>query len=453
MVGWLAPASSPVLAVVSTVHLSLLLLRQHRSVHSFASTTLLLPSLVLAGQPWVLSSAVWLVAGLALHLTWFAACEKLLPRPVPARAPAPTGPGPAAATHPVGAPTAALASRPAGGFLEQTVLAVHEETEEIRTFRLARPPGFSFAPGQFLTVRVQVDGAPLVRCYSISSAPEVPGYLEITVRRQGQVSSTLHATLRPGSQLLVKGPAGKFVYPADDDRPVVLLAGGVGVTPLMSMLRHAVVAEPRRPVTLVFSVRDATAVVYRRELEWIAERHQQARVAVAVSRGPRAVGQRAGRVDAAMLSDLVPDVRNSIFMICGPNPMMDAMRSALAALGVPAAQVRSEAFEAAAALARGDERETPIAAAATEARGLRLTLRRSGRTVPIARRATLLEAAEAAGCDIPSSCRAGVCLTCRTRLLAGTVHCDSDSLDETDRAAGFILPCVAWPNEDCVLEA
>ena len=104
-------------------------------------------------------------------------------------------------------------------FAPTTVLAVLDEAADIKTFRLARPEGCEFSAGQFLAVRVLIDGKPHVRCYSISSAPHTRGYLEISVRRQGLVSGTLHATLRAGSTLTINRPSGQFVYPQGDDRP------------------------------------------------------------------------------------------------------------------------------------------------------------------------------------------------------------------------------------------
>ena len=188
------PTPTSALAFVTTVHLGLLVLRKHR-LPAGGFPWALLPSLLFCASPWLFSSVVAVAVGLALHAAWFAACEKRPSREAPLTAPA---------------------SRE---FTPLSVLAVLEESPTIRTFRLARPASFSFEAGQFLTVRVQVDGQAHVRCYSISSAPEATGYLEISVKRQGLVSGMLHATLRPGSQLLVKPPAGRFTYPAADDRP------------------------------------------------------------------------------------------------------------------------------------------------------------------------------------------------------------------------------------------
>jgi ferredoxin-NADP reductase len=454
-----------VLALASTAHVSLLLLRRHRTVRAPARVGALVPSLALSAAPWLLPAPAWLAAGLAAHLGWFAACEKLFPRTAAPSRLARQSSGPLA-TAATAAPAAALSSPPprtgASDFQPLPVLAVFQETEDISSFRMLRPESFEFAAGQFLTVRVQVDGKPLVRCYSISSAPEATGYLEISVKRQGVVSGTLHSTIRPGSMLAIKGPNGKFTYPAGDDRPIVFLAGGVGITPLMSMFRHAVAAEPMRPVRLLYSVRNEQHITFRHELDWIAERHPQAKVVVVTSEGPFPIGHFAGRINETLVRQFVPDLAGSIFMICGPGPMMDGMRQMLALLGVPEPQVRHEAFEAAIAMSKDEsapaaravpQRAAAPAPGAVAGAGPRLTLRQSGVTVTVQREQSLLEAAEAAGAAIPSSCRAGVCMTCRTQLLDGDVDCSSDSLDEDDRAAGYVLPCVSWATGDCTLDA
>jgi ferredoxin-NADP reductase len=325
-----------------------------------------------------------------------------------------------------------------------------------------------------LMVRVQVEGKHLVRCYSICSAPESAGFIEISVKRQGLVSGTLHATVQPGSRLSVQGPRGNFVYPEQDERPIVFIAGGVGITPLMGMLRHAVVADPSRPVTLLYSVRTEQDIAYRDELLLLSRRHPHLRVAIALSRGSSDRLYLSGRIDANLISGFVPDPRNPIYMICGPGPMIDAVRSLLHALGVAAPQIRSEAFEPASAAAAttatalemarasvvvGSSGEAPTAhrhsrgSGSSGPEGARLTLARSGRTVAIGPGQSLLEAAESAGVEIPSLCRSGACGTCRTRLVKGQIEGDSTVLDEEDRAAGYILPCVVSTRGDCVLDA
>ena len=453
------PTPTSVLAFVTTVHLGLFVLRKHR-MPAAARPWALLPSLLLSVSPWLFPDFAPLAAGLSLHLGWFVACETLIPGVRPAEnAPAPAArPAPAAAPRPGVAAPPDAASPASRGFIPAAVLAVVEETPTIRTFRLARPSSFTFTAGQFLTVSVLVDGQPHVRCYSISSSPESPGYLEISVKRQGLVSGTLHATLRPGSQLLVKPPAGRFTYPAGDDRPIVLLGGGVGITPLISMLRHGVAAEPGRPITLLYSARGQRELAFLDELEWISRRHPHVRVVCTVTEPDGGWRDRVGRIDAPLIANYVPNAAHSVFLMCGPDAMIDGLRSVLQGMGVPDAQIRSEVFQPSAAIGARPACDDTFPAGAGASAGAmeatrRLALTRSGRTIDVAGHQTLLDAAESAGADIPTLCRAGVCGTCRTRLVSGDARCTSDALDARDRDAGFVLPCVTWARGDCALEA
>jgi ferredoxin-NADP reductase len=336
------------------------------------------------------------------------------------------------------------------------VLAVIEEATGIITFRLARPGGFDFTAGQFVPVRVSIDGKPHVRCYSISSSPDVRAYLEISVRRQGLVSTTLHATLRSGSHLAIGRPAGRFVYPHGDDRPLALLAGGIGITPLLSMLRHAISSDPTRPISLLYSARSLEAVAFMSELKVIAERHPQVRVGLTLTDGTAQAPWRSGRIDAAMLRQYVKHPSHTVFCVCGPAAMMAAMDEMLRAEGVPAAQIRSEQFETAVAAALVNAQSGAHASDAPRVsggtNGCSVTFSITGRSTTALSSQTLLEAAEAIGIDIPSSCRSGVCQACRTRLTEGDADCQSSVLDPADRDAGFVLPCVTWAKTDCVLE-
>ena len=439
-----ATTPSSVLAFVTTIHAAMVVLRLHRG-RLPGVLLLALPSLAFAATPWILATTTGLAIGLAAHLAWFVACERLAHTTPSATEP----PGPvrrtAAASPGVVRPAPAVAS--ATDFVQVPVLAVIDETPEIRTFRFARPPGFDFQAGQFLTVRVQAEGRALTRCYSVSSPPHASGYLEISVKRQGTVSGLLHATLRPGTMLALRRPAGPFVYPSGDDRPMVLLAGGIGVTPLLSMLRHAVAADPARPVTLLYSVRSPSELAFADDLSLLARRHPQARLVVTIT-GKTAVDMyRHGRIDATLLRQAVPDLQGSLFFMCGPLPMIDGLRTLLAQLGVPPSQIHAEAF--AAAVAGADTAPDPGRAAARA----RVTFARSKRDVDADGRESLLEVAERAGVDIPSMCRAGACGTCRTRLVAGEAHCAPSCLRPNEREDGWILPCVTQPLGDCVLEA
>jgi ferredoxin-NADP reductase len=440
------PSPSSALAVVTTVHLALASLRNHRRPGPSPVSSLTIVSVLFAAAPWLFPSAAGLAAGLAAHALWFAVCERFTPRLAGAAA-ARSGQAPGAGS-PTARPAAAV-SKPKG-FVQVPVLAVLEESEDIRTFRFARPEGFDFVAGQFLTVRVKVDGRDHVRCYSISSVPAASGYLEISVKRQGLVSHMLHATLRPGALVAARAPNGVFRYPAGDDRALLLIAGGIGITPVLSMLRHAVHTEPHRAVTLLYSAQSEGALAFRDEIAAIARRHPQVNVVFAVTRGATGPGVFPGRIDDTLIRATVPHVDHAIAMICGPQPMIDAMRVTLAGLGMPAAQIRSEVFEQAIAASGGkqvDETEAP------GGETFRMTCARSGSAVPVAPGQTLLEAAESGGIEIDSLCRAGVCGTCRTRVLDGHVDCESTALDDADRGQGYVLACVARIRGNCTVEA
>ena len=338
------------------------------------------------------------------------------------------------------------------------MLAVLEEATDIRTFRLSRPHGVDFAAGQFVPIRVSIDGKPHVRCYSISSSPDVRGYLEISVRKQGLVSTTLHATLRTGSRLMIGTPAGQFVYPRGDDRPLALLAGGIGITPLLSMLRCAVSSDPMRPIVLIYSARNPQAAAFYSELQVLAQRHPQIRIAMTMSDPSTPAPWRRGHIDAQMIRQNVVHPGHTVFCICGPVPMMTAMKQLLAAEGVPAGQIRTENFDTAMAATQIHAAANTTFSAAAPGHGngsqpYEITFAASGRTVSASVAHTLLEMAEAEGIAMTSSCRSGVCQACRTRVAEGDVDCQSSVLDAEDRAAGFILPCVSWPQSDVVLEA
>jgi ferredoxin-NADP reductase len=426
--------SLSVVAFATTMQAALAALQRSRSPGA-RQLPLLAPTAVLMALPWIHPTVGWLVGSLAAQVAWFAACEKLGTRARPASA------GPARSKGAI-----AVSRLRAKAFVPVQVLGVHDESAAVRTFRMSRPEGFTFAAGQFLMVRCQINGQTHARCYSISSAPDEVGYLEISVRRQGLVSGALHDTAVPGSVLFVKPPAGRFVYPAGDRRPVVLVAGGVGITPCISMLRHAVVHEPFRPVTLLFSVKSEDDVPFEREIAAIAKLNPQVRVVITVTRAAGSTRHHVGRIDESLVRAVVRSPHDSLCYMCGPPPMVGAAREALVAAGVPDQQIHDEVFQTKAAIGAGT-------APACKAIHAKLAFARSGRVVEVNDGATLLESAEAAGVAIPSLCRSGACGTCKTRLVSGEVQFSSDAIDPDERAEGYILPCVAWPAGDCELEA
>jgi len=471
-----AAQPTSILAVVTTAHMALAALRHYRSWGP-RTWCLSIVSLGLCGVPWIFPTALGLALGLGGHLLWFVLCERLAPGQ--ARAATPADPFATVAVS-IAPPRAMAAASPSDGparnptvtaprgFVQTPVLATLDEACDIRTIRMVRPEGFAFEAGQFLAVRVRVASREYVRCYSISSSPDSLGYLEISVKRQGLVSNALHTTARPGAILAIKAPNGKFRYPAGDDRPIVLLAGGVGITPLMSILRHAVQAEPSRPVTLVYSARDERSLAFRDDLAVLGRRHPQLRIIYTLTRqAPPGPAFYPGRIDAALLQAAIPDITHAISFVCGPQPMIASMREHLVQLGVPLAQIKYEAFEATVAVSTAASTGlVAVGAAAAGARGrtaprpvrlgtssdYQMRCLPGGVRVPVRSGQTLLEAAEACGMNVPSLCRSGVCGTCRIRVTDGDVDCDSVTIDAAERKQGYVLACVSQAKTHCTVQ-
>ena len=218
------------------------------------------------------------------------------------------------------------------------------------------------------------------------------------------------------------------------------------------MLRYAIAADPARPVVLLYSARREEDLAFVSELRVTVERHPHVRIGLTLSQATPESRQRRGRLDMQIIRQYVAHPPHSLFCVCGPLPMIADVSQMLREAGVPEGQIRAEQFDttvAAGVLNPSAARDQSSAPAARG--GHQVTFSVTGRTVQAT--GTLLEAAEADGVPIMSSCRSGVCQACRTRLVDGDADCRSDVLDPADRAAGFVLPCVTWAQGDCVLEA
>lgn len=340
---------------------------------------------------------------------------------------------------------------------ELKVVGMFAETDNVRTFRLAAPDGgpipFAFQAGQFLNLSLQIDGKRVSRSYTIASPPTRDAYVELTVKREdnGRVSRFLHDMLRTGHTVAVSAPAGRFTFDPASADAVLLIAGGVGITPVMSIVRDLTDRVWPGKIDLVFSVRSPSDVIFSDELRFLAARHPNLDVHVTVTRGAEAnwSGSR-GRVTAERLKVLVPGAANRPAFVCGPDAMANAVRSELLALGVPAVRITLESFTPGAATPAQDNSpdQSPDSTAPT------VTFARSDRTALLPARKTVLDAAESVGVPIDYQCRSGICGTCRSRLLSGRVTMPvRDALSDADAAEGFILACQAYATEDVTIDA
>jgi ferredoxin-NADP reductase/DMSO/TMAO reductase YedYZ heme-binding membrane subunit len=339
------------------------------------------------------------------------------------------------------------------------VIGMFRETGVVRTFRFATAEGgaipFAFQAGQFLNLSLEIDGRRVSRSYTIASPPTRDGYVELSIKREenGQVSRFLHDMLMTGHTVGVSAPAGRFTFDPKSSDAVLLIAGGVGITPVMSILRDLTDRCWPGKIDLLFSVRSPEDVIFKDELRYLAARYPNLRVHVTVTRDAAAdwSGLR-GRITGDLLRQCVPDVVQRPAFICGPDAMAASARDELISVGVPAARINVESFTPAGAVAM-DNTAAPAEEMAAAARAT-VTFQRSGRSAPLPANKTVLEAAESAGVSIDYQCRSGICGTCRCRLLSGRVTMPvRDALSDADEADGYILACQAHAAEDVTVDA
>jgi ferredoxin-NADP reductase len=371
---------------------------------------------------------------------------------------APAAPPPAVTGDPQPGPVAPATGRWSGRL---RVARIFPETPDVKTFRLMNPLGgplpFTFLPGQFLTVTVLTDGKPVRRGYTIASSPTQHDHAEITVKHEpgGVVSGYLHDRVSEGDLLDCSGPSGAFVFTGRECKCVLLIGGGVGVTPMMSVVRYLTDRAWAGDIYLIYGVHSPEDIIFREELAYLAKRHPNLRVVVTVSH-PEGTGWagETGRISKELIAKSVPDLASRYVHLCGPVPLMGAVKAALAELGVPPDRVKTEAFGP--ALGKPEPaavREAPTAGAAASAVPS-VTFARSHKAAPLPPDRTVLEAADGAGVEIDNSCRVGTCGLCRVKLLSGAVTMAvEDGLEPGDKGNNVILACQAKAEGDVVVEA
>lgn len=336
------------------------------------------------------------------------------------------------------------------GFRTMRVTRVVHETELVTSVELRPTDGVPLPaplPGQYLTIRFDgaADPAP-VRNYSLSAASA--DHYRVSVKREpkGLVSRYIATALAVDDRLDVAAPRGEFVLD-EGDAPVVLLSAGIGVTPVLAMLRALAARPGSRPVWWLHTTQNSAAHALAGEAQRLLAALPGAQSHVFYTAGPTP-----RRLDRTALDRLGVPVDAEVYL-CGPGGFMDAMTVALTDLGVPAGRIHTERFTSLTAINPGVVATTRPAphAPATPGTGPMVTFARAGLTVAFDEGcASLLEMAEA--CDVPTrwSCRTGVCHTCVTPLLAGTVSYAPPPLAEPE--AGQVLLCCARPENDLVLD-
>jgi ferredoxin-NADP reductase len=325
----------------------------------------------------------------------------------------------------------------------------------------------SFRPGQFLTFKLSI-GDPLtqqpkavVRCYSLSDAPR-PDYYRISIKRvpaptdypdkpPGLSSNFFHDHVQEGSRLMVKAPSGHFHLMEDEPLPIVLIGGGIGITPMLSILNTVLERDINRELWLYYGVRNGDEVIMKEHMQRLATAHDNFHLHICYS-APHDSDvegvdyQHRGRVDISLLRYTLKLARYQ-FYVCGPKAMMESLVPGLEEWGVDSADIYYESFGPATLI----KHEKP-AAEITTAEPITITFSRSGKSIlwdPTSD--SLLDFAEDNDIEVESGCRAGSCGSCQTAIKDGEVDYNQEA--DADVEPGHCLLCISKPKGNITLDA
>jgi ferredoxin-NADP reductase len=342
------------------------------------------------------------------------------------------------------------------------------ETPDVKTFRFVScdngPIPFSYLPGQFMTLSLPVKDKPIKRSYTISSSPTQGYYCEISVKREefGAGSRYLHDVLREGDVLDVRGPSGKLTFTGKESDSVVLVGGGVGITPMMSVTRALGDMGWDGEIILIVCCSDPDHFIFGAELESLKRQSSGLSIFLAMSQiednelddlnnNSSQLFYHSGRLSKECLVEWVPDiVTRPRIHLCASPQLMDAIETMLEDLGVPKGSLKTESFGS---QEKPHSRQEVHSTEKSE-NAVTIEFRMAGKSTVLEGDETILETAERIGVDMNYSCRVGGCGECSVKMISGDVDMDvDDALDPRDIANNIVLACQARPTSNVIVEA
>jgi len=344
-------------------------------------------------------------------------------------------------------------------YLTLKVQQVRKETNDAVSLVFEEPEGgLSYQPGQFITLILTIDGKKVRRAYSLCSSPFLGEAPAVTVKRVegGMMSTYINTMTKVGDEIEVMEPMGHFVTTigAVQSRHLVLFGGGSGITPLMSIAKSVLFGEPEAQVSLVYCNRDEASVIFRRELDEMAEKYgERFSVKHVLEKPSESLAAMEGLLTTEKVAQIMDDLSfkghfAAEFFTCGPAPMMDIVVEGLVKLGVPAESIKRESFTA------GETSPEEIIDKSGETLPVKIILDGEEHTFEVAANKTILETGLSLDIDMPYSCQSGLCTACRGKLLSGEVKMDEDDgLSQSEKEEGYVLCCVGHPlTNDVVIE-
>ena len=348
-------------------------------------------------------------------------------------------------------------------FHSLTIADVRRETEDAVSIAFDIPEelrdDYAFRPGQHLTLRAEIGGEDVRRSYSICSGLD-EGEIRVCIKRQphGVFSGYANENLKPGMTLDVLPPAGRFILDpdaaGDKVRRYVLVAAGSGITPLISMAKSLLARDDKAEVTLIYGSRTVKSIIFRREIEALKDKYlSRFTLHHVLSREKRDNELLDGHIDGEKLLRLAGPLFDleavDGFYLCGPQAMIESLKSALRDAGVPEDRIHFELFatETAPAAAGSAEQAMPEG-------GSKVLIRADGVQTLVEmgpEDASILEAAQRAGLDLPFACKGGVCGTCRARVRKGKAAMALNyALEDDEVEKGYVLTCQARPQTETI---
>ena len=338
---------------------------------------------------------------------------------------------------------------------------VRETKDAITIYFDPQDRKIDYLPGQFFTLILNIDGKSVRRSYSLCTSPFSDPYPGVTVKRVegGLVSNYLNDQIKAGDEVELMEPMGVFTteIKPEQERNLVMFAGGSGITPMMALAKSILLKEPKSTLTLVYANRDQESIIFREALSNMEQAHPGTFKVIHILENPPAdwTGYK-GRISPGTIGDILGNARNAgpvdEYFMCGPEGMMNSISTAFRELNLPKEKLRKESFTAGTPAAKSVDE--PVEGAAASSGVFQVTVIYDGEehSFEVDPDKTILETALDLDIDLPYSCQSGLCTACRGKCLSGKVEMDEmEGLSEAEIEDGYVLTCVGHPKTDNVV--
>jgi len=341
-------------------------------------------------------------------------------------------------------------------YYDVSVKEIIRETEDAISIVFENPNNeIRYKPGQFITLILNIENQEHRRSYSLNSSPDYESDLSVTVKKieGGKVSSYLLNQLKPGDVIKIMGPSGSFTTDFDqgNKRTFILFAGGSGITPLISILKSAIIKEPDSRIVLIYQNRHENSIIFRENIEALKQKFpDRIEVIHVLSQPSNAWTGVKGRLSSDQIMKIFKQLNiqldHSSFFVCGPKGMMETVDSSLDLLDIDAKKRFKESFFGSDSKKKITNKEQRKKETISES-NVKIVLDNEEHDIIVKSDEFILETALDADLNMPFSCQGGICTSCRARLISGNVSMeDPEGLSDEEIEAGYILTCVSHPD-------